>query len=69
MLGITVPDAERRVWITVPGMVWHILPRWGFYTHGPHQAHWYCLELLQAMYGLVDAPVLHLGSAWTAEPR
>ena len=24
LFGITVPDGGRRVWITVPGNVWHI---------------------------------------------
>ena len=30
MFGITVPDVERKVWITVPGTVWFILRKLGF---------------------------------------
>ena len=57
--GITIPDVERRVCIKVPGNVWHILRKLGFMTIDPAQAPGlYCLELLKAMYGLVDAPVL-----------
>ena len=57
LFGITVPDVERKVWITVPGNVWFILDKLGFCNVGLNWG-WHCLELLKAMYGLVDAPVL-----------
>ena len=56
-LGITVPDVERQVYITVPGGVWFHLREEGFDHGTPHHTGLYALELLNAMYGLVDAPI------------
>ena len=52
-----VSQCQRKVWITVPGDVWFILDKLGFCNVGLNWG-WHCLELLKAMYGLVDAPVL-----------
>ncbi len=54
--GIAVPDVEREVYIAVPGNVWSIMASLGFYTYGLGNTYWYVLELVKAMYGLVDAP-------------
>ena len=56
--GITVPDVERKVCITVLGNVWFYLAEFGFYTDTSGHTHRYVLELQKAMYGLVDAPIL-----------
>ena len=61
--GITVPDVERQVFITVPGNVWYYLHEEGFYLDTSYRTMHYVRELLKAMYGLVDAPIL-----WSIAP-
>ena len=46
LIVITVPDVERRVLINVPGNVFHVLHKLGFYTLGLYNTGWYCLERL-----------------------
>ena len=56
--GITVPDVERQVVITVPGNVWYHLANFGFCKDANRSAVESALSFLKAMYGLVDAPIL-----------
>jgi len=56
--GITVPDVDRQVVITVPGNVWYHIAQFGFCKDASACAMQYALFLLKAMYGLVDAPIL-----------
>ena len=56
--GMTVPDVEPQVFITVPDNVWFHLHDEGFYMDTPDRTGLYVLELLNAMYGLVDDPIL-----------
>ena len=46
--GITVPDVERKVVITVPGNVWYHLGQFGFYTGGSSNVAYWAIELLKA---------------------
>ena len=50
--GITVPDVERQVLITVPGGVWYYLHEEGFYLDTPYRTGQYVLGFLKAMYGM-----------------
>ena len=45
--GITVPDVERQVTITVPGNVWFRLADLGMYTEWASSAALFALELLK----------------------
>ena len=49
----------RKAYITVPGNVWKHLRDLGFKCPNTANSHiQWCIELLKAMYGLCDAPLL-----------
>ena len=56
-LGINLPELKRKAHIVPPANVWFHLAEMGFVSHDMCFLS-YCLELLKAMYGLVDAPLL-----------
>ena len=58
-MNLPVPLMPRKAYIIVPGNVWKHLLDLGFKcpnTSGGHVRH--CIDLLKAMYGLCDAPLL-----------
>ena len=57
-LGIPVPTFTRKVYIVPPANVWFHLRYLGFKNAPSMNYALFCLELLKAMYGLNDAPLL-----------
>ena len=58
MLKVPMPDVQREVHIIVPDNVWFHLQELGFAGAPRRDYFQYCIKLLKAMYGLVDAPLL-----------
>ena len=57
-VGITMPVVESQVFIAVVGVVWFCLHEEGLLLDATYRVDLYVMELLKAMYGLVDAPIL-----------
>ena len=57
-MKIPVPEVQRRAYIVVPDNVWFYLKKLGFPGCPTTAFFEWCLELLKAMYGLIDAPLL-----------
>ena len=66
--GITVPDVERQVFITVPGNVWYYLAEDGFYLDAAYRTQLYVLIMAPRTFDgrADDAPALLEAVQWSS---